>query len=265
MAASAWAATALVYGEDFADELRSARDYLAAEQREDGRVCVCSFCEEAAWPTPLAILAWTGSSEHLEARERAVRFLLTHTGRHFPKVPNSPVVNDTSIRGWPWTLDAHSWVEPTALAIMALDVAGKGAHERVREATRTLTDRQIDSGGWNYGNTVVFGQTLHPLLDVTGMALQALAGRVPLAEVEESIALLRQGAPTARTPWTLGWSLLGLGAWGEPPEDSGSWMEETVARQDITGPFPTMDLAVLLLSQWAPNGTQERLSARTNE
>lgn len=242
------------------------RDYLAREQREDGRVCVCSFCDEAAWPTPLAVLAWTGSPVHLEAWERAVDFLLTHSGQHFPRTANSPVDEDTSLRGWPWTLDAHSWVEPTSVAMTALDVAGRGTHERVREATRMLMDRQMESGGWNYGNSVVYGHALHPLLDATGMALHALAGHVPRAEVDRSITLLRQGAMSVRTPWTLGWSLLGLGAWGEPPTDSSAWMAETMERQDLIGPFPTMDLAVLLLSQRAPNGIRARLArGETNE
>ena len=76
--------------------------------------------------------------------------------------------------GWPWAEGTHSWVEPTALAVLALKSVGLGDHERTREAVRLLHDRLFSDGGCNYGNTVVLGQTLRPHLQPTALALLAL-------------------------------------------------------------------------------------------
>ena len=63
---------------------------------------------------------------------------------------------------------------------MALRAAGRASHPRVREAVRLLCDRALDEGGWNYGNTRVFANTLQPFPATTGIALTALAGERPL-------------------------------------------------------------------------------------
>ena len=41
-----------------------------------------------------------------------------------------------------------------------------------------MLDRQLPHGGWNYGNTYVFGRELRPMPESTGAALTGLAGQV---------------------------------------------------------------------------------------
>jgi hypothetical protein len=72
----------------------------------------------------------------------------------------------------------HSWIEPTALGVIALKAAGHERHERVQEAIRMILDRQLPHGGWNYGNTFVFGRELRPMPESSGAALAGLAGQV---------------------------------------------------------------------------------------
>jgi hypothetical protein len=48
---------------------------------------------------------------------------------------------------------------------------------RLDEAERLLLDRAIDGGGWNYGNTRVFGATLPAYVPTTALALLALQDR----------------------------------------------------------------------------------------
>ncbi len=131
--------------------------------------------------------------------------------------------------------------------MLALEATGRADHPRVVEARRLLLDRKLEGGGWNYGNTRVFGRGLRPLPESTGVALVALRNRTEAGGVRSSLAYLETQLVGIRTPFTLGWGLLGLAAWGVRPEAAGRWVEETLARAAQLGPFDTAHLALLLL------------------
>jgi hypothetical protein len=249
--ATAWAVLSLALalsGDRDIGVIEAGRDRLAASQLKDGRVSVSPSDPGSFWPTSLAILAWQGSRKHAEHRSRAIGFLLNTSGRHWAKQENSPLGHDTSITGWPWTQDTHSWVEPTSLSILALRVSGFGGHTRVREGVRMLMDRQLPSGGWNYGNNRAFGTELFPQADCTGIALSALAGEVPQGEVGKSVGYLQSQVARLRTPLSLGWGILGLGGWEKRPEQTATWLGECMARQDLYGVYDTSLLSLLLLA-----------------
>lgn len=251
---AAWAILAMgAFGKHF-DILERARTKLRKNQHEDGRVSVSPDHPEAFWPTQLAILAWHGSSQHQESLDRAVQFLLKTTGRHFDKGAGSPIDHDPSLRGWSWIADTHSMVEPTPLGILALVSTGLREHARTQEAVRMLMDRQLPSGGWNYGNTIVYGQELHPQPENTGLALDAVAGFVPLEEVRHSLSYLEARVDKIRTPLSLGWAVLGLGAWGRRPEKARPLILECLKRQDQVGPYDPSNLSLLLVSFAATHG-----------
>lgn len=252
--ATAWAAMALAAAGTEEGLLGMARDRIADEQQEDGRVSVSPEHPEAFWPTPLAVLAWEGSPAHREAQSRAVTFLEKTTGRHFVKDPDAPVKHDTSIKGWSWIAGSHSMVEPTALSLIALRTAGQGEDGRTREAIRMLMDRQLSAGGWNYGNTSVYGKELYPQTENTGLALDALAGRVSRNDVARSLGYLKDRLTHVRAPLSLGWGLLGLGAWGARPGNARLWLRESFELQRKYGPYDTTLLSLLLLSFLATGG-----------
>lgn len=245
---TAWAILALSAAGVDPGLVGKARASLAGRQQADGRVCVSAGHPAAFWPTPLAVLAWRGSPAHREAQSRAARFLLDTAGRHWSKRADSPADHDTSIRGWPWVADTHSMVEPTSLALIALRASGFGGHERFREAVRMLLDRRLPGGGWNYGNTRVYGQELHPQVLDTGVALTALAGEVPAGEVRPAMEYLETSVRPLRTPLSLGWGLLGLAAWGRRPASSEEWIGESARRQERHGPYDTPLLSLLVLA-----------------
>ena len=252
--ATAWAILPLLFSDRNHPLLGSAMSRLAQAQTDDGSVSVRAGHADAYWPTALSVLAWMGSAAHDAHRYRAVQFLLNTTGKHWKKGFDDPVQHDPSIPGWPWIAGTHSWVEPTALAVCALRINGLAQHKRVSEGVRLLVDRQLPSGGWNYGNTGVFGAELHPNPESTGAALQALVGVVPYQDVKESIEFLRIEVVRARTPIALGWGLLGLGAWGATPKGSIDLVFETLERQERYGSYDTSSLALLLLPLAAPGG-----------
>jgi hypothetical protein len=236
-------------------DLQADRNLLAADQQPDGRISLYPKHPEAFWPTSLAILAWNQVPEFRENRNRASQFLLKTTGYHFPREKDAAYAHDPSIRGWPWIDHTHSWVIPTSLAIIALKGTGYSDHERVQEGIRLLLDRQLPRGGWNYGNTQVYGQELIPMPESTGVALTALAGSVPRPHIHPSLGYLKNSIAQIRTPLSLGWSLLGLGSWGENPPQSKSWLEACWRRQERYGDYDTIALALMILALTFPKGT----------
>jgi hypothetical protein len=246
--ATAWAILALSRLAANHPLLGPARDRLATAQGPDGRVSIGREHEEVFWPTALSILAWHGSEAHQTHSSRGVLFLLKTTGQHRNKNPDDPVGHDPSIPGWPWIDGTHSWIEPTALSVIALKAAGHGKHDRVREAIRMMLDRQLPHGGWNYGNTTVYGRELHPMPESTGAALFGIAGQVEQGTVARSLGYLQGEVDRLRTPISLGWGLLGLAAWDLWPSNGSALIERCLANQVRYGEYDTSALGLLLLA-----------------
>jgi hypothetical protein len=259
--ATSWAILALSGDPASHDLITRARARLAADQLPDGRVCVSREHPEAFWPTSLAVLAWHPSPEYQKNQIKAVQFLLETIGEHSPKEPDSPLAHNTDLKGWPWIAGTHSWVEPTGLAMMALRIVGYGKQERVQEGSRLLLDRQLPHGGWNYGNTFVFGQELRPMPLSTGIALNALKSETPLETIQRSLTYLKNKVVTLRTPRSLGWSLLGLGAWQTRPVEARSLTHECLKNQERYGVYDTSSLALLIVAFNLAGGLEDILSA----
>lgn len=271
--ATAWAILALQAAARGADKLAPARTWLASRQRRDGRVTLEHKYATATWPTPLAILAWQGSPADAEAQQRALDFLLDFGGMAFKRGPLDG--HDSTLVGWPWIEHTHSWVEPTALGLMALTVTGHDSHPRALEARKLLINRQLAAGGWNYGNPSSFGQALRAAPDSTGVALSALAEQSKWPEspeqkgaeqeepalFESSLELLEREVLRLRTPLSLAWALLGLSAWNRRPEAATAWTLECLDRQATLGSYDTALLAQLLFAAHSPAGLVGSLTA----
>lgn len=223
------------------------RASLVREQSEDGRVCINRDHPISYWPTSIAILSWHDSPTSREAQLRAVRFLLDTTGLHFSRRSDAPWAHDTQLKGWPWIDETHSWVEPTAMCVMAIRRTGHGKHERVREAVQMLLNRQLPRGGWNYGNTFMFGRELHPMPESTGAALTGLAGSVERNTIAHSLSYLDEEVQRLRTPISLGWSLVGLASWNLWPSNGAELVERCLANQSRYGEYDTTALSLLCL------------------
>lgn len=257
---TAWGIIAIMACGGSDELLDRARLLLIREQLPDGRICVDNTHPASYWPTTVAILAWQGSQRCREAQQRAVRFLLDTTGLHFPRTPDVTLTHDTLLKGWPWVGETHSWVEPTAMAVMALRATGHDQHDRVKEAVRMLLDRQLPHGGWNYGNALVYGTELHPMPESTGAALTGLAGMVDRSTVLPSLAYLQREVAQLQTPISLGWSLLSLAAWRMVPPNAVMLVERCLANQERYGEYETSALCLLILGALAmETGSQSPL------
>jgi len=252
--ATSWSILALEAAKTASEVVTKGRQALVAEQLADGRVCISQQHRDACWPTALAILAWKGSALYEDARQKAIHFLLEFNEVRTTQDPEEIIGHDGTIRGWPWVARTHPWVEPTALALMALRVSGYATHSRTQDALRLLIDRQLSAGGWNYGSTTVFGQELRPMPETTGLALQAICGLVPSKQVQKSISYLHAQLPSLCTPLALTWAILGLNAWQQKVEGQSELLTRLLARQQDYGPYDTVSLGALLFAWHAENG-----------
>uniref|UniRef100_I2Q5M4 Squalene cyclase C-terminal domain-containing protein n=1 Tax=Desulfovibrio sp. U5L TaxID=596152 RepID=I2Q5M4_9BACT len=247
--ATAWAALALYAAGRAPDVVAGARKALARVQSPDGRVPILAERPEAAWPTSLALLAWRPDPALAGPVRSAAAWLAGHPGATWPKEEGGIFGHDPSLKGWSWIDGTHSWVEPTAQAILALSALAEPPAGALAEAGRMLLDRQLPDGGWNYGNTRVFRHMLLPIPECTGHALAALAvlpGGPPRQAVAKSLAYLAGPECAAATPLAAAWRAFGLGAYGQAgPEVLGN-LRLALARQDRYGPYDTPLLAQLL-------------------
>jgi len=200
-------------GSEHADALRAGQSWLAHTQHPDGSWGVSPADEEGSWATAWAIWSLADTSAApAEALARGVawwRAWQPWVGE--PGQERDPALwIDPSLAGWPWSFQGASWVEPTALGIIALVAAGGREDPRVREGLRYLLDRTCATGGWNVGNPYMLGQNLPPLIPPTALALLALreagvppADAVVRAALETLDALVQQ----AHTPLNLAWGL----------------------------------------------------------
>jgi len=225
--------------------LKEALEWLGEKQGSDGSLLYDGSQPGSVWPTPIGFMAWQ-LFDQKQAADRARVFMLSYEGFRLPH--DSPVTNvkKGDPVGWPWSMDVSSWVEPTTLAILALQTDPDGREaDRVEEALRYLRNVQLPGGGWNYGNSVVMGTELRPMMESTGQACVALAGQTEEEEVGKALELLENWLIDVRTPLAVAWALLALSAWGRRPDNAEEIIQETLQAEYPEFPY-RLDLVALL-------------------
>ena len=245
--ATAWAVLALKASGNYNKRMLKACRRLAKFQHPDGRVTLIESHYQSHWPTSLAILAWQKEYDFQREIGAAINCLLAISGKHFKKNKALPIGHDPSITGWPWIENTHSWVVPTSLAVIALKACRYGDNNRVKTAVDMILNRQLPSGGWNYGNTTVFGTELKPSIECTGHALAALAGFDKIGSVSHSIEYLKREIQYVRTPLSLSWALIGLSEWSIMIPSADEWIIECLSLQKKYGDYDTTLIAQLVI------------------
>jgi hypothetical protein len=226
--------------------------WLSNLQAADGSLGVDAAQATPGWPTSLAVLAWkcadgpSTAGKHATAIARALVWILKTEGSRFGQT--EVLGHNSLLLGWPWVEGTHSWIEPTAMHLLALKHTGYGNHFRARDAVRLIEDRLFESGGCNYGNTVVFGQTLRPHVQSTGLAMLALAGDTDrTGKIEKSLEYLERELPTVPATDSLCYALLGLAAHDRLPKAADAWLAAAARRTLSRGPS-SYKLALLALA-----------------
>jgi hypothetical protein len=167
--------------------------------------------DQGLWLTALAAIVFRHFGLTENAR-RATDFLILLRSVTGPKDPR--LRQDDTLTGWPWVPGTFGWVEPTAWSVIALSLAGLGGHLRAEEGVRFLLDRQIPSGGWNYGNPALDGKELLPFWDTTGLTLVAVHGHGDPARVGVSLELMEKNQHKIESLSGLSWAVLCLQGYG---------------------------------------------------
>jgi hypothetical protein len=233
---------------------RDAADQLAEMQDADGGVGVSVGQSTPVWPTGLAVIAWQtsggdaadgiGSNPFRANIDRALAKMLTVKGEALNESQN--LGHNVMLQAWPWVEGTHSWIEPTAIQLLALKLSGLGEHPRAREAVELIVDRLLPEGGCNYGNTTVLGNTLRPHMQPTGMALQALAGESDRSgRITKSLEYLRRELSPRTTALSLSHALLGLAA-HDVELRADHWLEVAYRRNVAQGESPYKSAMLLL-------------------
>jgi len=238
-----------------------AATWLTDQQADDGSVGISPTRSTPCWPTSLAILFWrtlqsaTGTDLYNASIERAVEWALAQRGRTQERGLSTQ--HDSTLVGWSWAANTHSWIEPTAMFVLALKAAGHHDHPRTREAIRLISNRLLPSGGCNYGNTIVLGQTLLPHVQPTGLAMMALAGEeLQVPQVELSLTYLQRQLGAETTIASLCYGLLGLAAHDRLPAERFAWLEHAYGRCVQSGSCYKLALLALAAADPYPISTQ---------
>jgi hypothetical protein len=131
----------------------------------------------------------------------------------------SELRQDNSLQGWSWVEGTASWVEPTAwglLVMKRLRSSGSGisgVDARIEQGERLLLDRVCEVGGWNYGNSNVYGQQLWPYVPTTALGLLAMVDVRDHPLVVRSLEQLQRDARGERSASALALTLICLRAY----------------------------------------------------
>ncbi|HEX7227956.1 MAG TPA: hypothetical protein VF353_09280 [Candidatus Binatia bacterium] len=221
-------------------------DWLLKRQRAEGSWPLNDSTDDGSWATALAIIALNRFPGHQLQTRMASDWLLKQEGRT-PGIlarlvgafvsPGNAVALNPDLKGWPWIARTFSWVEPTSYALIALKqmrpyVATSNLEERIQQGEMMIYDRMCKGGGWNYGNSKVFGETLWPYPDVTAVALIALQDHQMSQANQESVRALRRMMQETDSGLALCWGTICLSIYGE--ETSG-WKRQIEKRFQMTG------------------------------
>jgi squalene cyclase len=222
------------------EEVSRAWSYACSLQRPDGSWQASRDVEESHWSGSLCLGAALRMGAPDERFARGLRWLLGTEGsegrwgaRLGRLLDPTAVEYDATLRGWPWTAGASSWIEPTchALAVLARVKASADSSRlraRIEEGRGLLLDRRCRDGGWNYGNRRVRGFDLPGYPETTALALLALAacGETDLSGTIARALVLHQDA--GASPLAKAWLSIALRSAGHPVE-----LEDSVRGTDV--------------------------------
>lgn len=186
-------------------------DFLISLQQGDGGWGIAAIDDESGWMTAWAV--WALARDNKAAAERGAEWLLKTAGRGVTDPAEVAQVRqvfdmDATLSGWPWQVGDASWVFPSALSLMALNVTGHSAHPRAKEGILYLLDRAVPSGGWNIGNPFMvtgsppatFANTCLSLISLGGFSVRADA-------VEKGYRWLANELSKFPSPTELAWAV----------------------------------------------------------
>ena len=261
---TAWSILALQTLEESSSEtLASAANWLRRAQLVEGAWPTASGKEPGCWVSALACLALIsvkGPSQ--DAVIHGANWVcetwpaegnLLWRLRRRQKKADVVAHQDHSLRGWGWTPNTASWVEPTAYALILLqNIPAKHrppqAVKRIQLGEKMLYDRACPGGGWNAGNPLVYGVPGLPRISPTVWALLALRNHKDRAANLEGVEWLHQSYQSLRSPASLALAHLCLKVYGQVAETVEAQLEGFYSNNQFLQSIPAIAWASLALN-----------------
>ncbi len=183
---------------DAKDAFQRGVAWLLSSQNQDGGWGINEVDRESGWQTAWALMAMKYSDQVGEAISKAQGWL-TKVSTYYvaeEEFQKSGIPQDSNIGAlaWPWLPGQVIWIEPTALAMLALQ--GMNASPltlaRVSSALEYFTKYRTPVGGWNAGNEGPLDMPVSPHAYQTAIVLIALASTSPNAIQPVDITALKQ-------------------------------------------------------------------------
>jgi hypothetical protein len=209
---------------------RKGTDQLLRLQNRDGGWPAFAGDGESNWVTALVLCTFNMTNDYVVAREKALHWLMTERGQEAHwfwrwkfKTADRNVRFNPDKYGWPWSSGTGSWVIPTAFSLVAIKQytvcnRSESSEKRIRLGVDMLLDRVCNGGGWNSGNSMVYGVPLRAHIEATAIALLALQDEDRTPVLDTSLAWLKQKASNIESVESLAWSILALFVYKEPVE-----------------------------------------------
>ena len=218
-------------------------NFLVSTQHPDGGWGIAAMDAESGWMTAWAVRALAQFPDARSAVTRGAQWLVQTKGLQVTDPPTRAVIYqrlqiDSTLLGWPWQPGDAAWVHPTALAMLALSVAGRSNDARIAAGVEYLFDRVVASGGWNIGNPEMLDKQVPATIQDTAIALLALhpvGASASDVRVSAALEFLKSAMVRAKTAAELVWGIYALRDWGIEAGDaitrlnalqmaSGSWI-----------------------------------------
>jgi hypothetical protein len=202
--------------------LQKAVAWLLSCQHADGSWGINPQDAQGCWLTAWAVYALAKIQPGAQPAQAGIEWLM---GENVMQISNLDDLEagqrvakiDFSLRGWPWQPGEASWVEPTALALLAMS-AHRVETARIAESVQYLVNRRCPGGGWNVGNPVMFNAALPARAHPTAWTLLALAHTDPQAVLDEDLESLRAEMLRDDGIQALSWGSLALSMFGVQEE-----------------------------------------------
>jgi squalene cyclase len=242
-----------------------AKDWLVKRQLADGSWPLNDSAKGPSWSTALAILALSGLAEERDRVVKAGSWVLEQAGGKpgllarligFLRGQKKVVRLNQDLIGWPWTTDNFSWIEPTSYCLIALkkvqqQLPAEKVQERIAQAELMIYDRMCDDGGWNYGNSEVYGEKLWPYPDTTALALIATQDRRERQENQRSLRLLNDLAVKANSGLALSWASICFTLYGKDNAALKESLAQRFTKTQFLGESKALALAILAVGDGA--------------
>ena len=252
---------------DLAGRVQLGLNWLARHQNADGSWRLNDVTPGGSWSTAPAMLCLGSFSGQRSRAVKAAEWALIQEGNSlgwlgslimwFTAQKDINRIN-MDLKGWSWASGSFSWVEPTSYFLIGLKrlrpaLAGTNVNERIRQAELMIYDRVCEEGGWNYGNSKVYGEALWPYPDITALVLIALQDRPHMEANQKSLKMLEKSLRDTNSGLALSWSIICFQLYGRGVAEWRRLLAERFEKAGFLGETKTLALAVLAATdtpQW---------------